>query len=272
MYHIFVLHYRKVLLILGFISFSTSINNAFILRFIRFDFSCCQRLFFYDLHMNSPLRNLLFGSLIAFSSVLYCQAQNQPTENKDATYTRVVNERAAKIVATLGITDSKTSARVQEAIAQQYRGLNAIHDSRKDALTNLTDAAQKEAVNKEADEKLATLHKAYLTTLARDLNPQQIEQVKDGMTYGVLPITWKGYQAMLPDLTNEQKQQILTYLTEARERAMDEGSSEKKHAMFGKYKGRINNYLSAAGIDMKKASKEWEERIAKEKEATKSGK
>ncbi|MBD2755738.1 DUF3826 domain-containing protein [Spirosoma validum] len=222
--------------------------------------------------MNIPLKKLLLSSLIAFISMAQVLGQNQATESKEATYTRVVNERSAKIVATLGITDSKASARVQEAIAQQYRGLNTIHDSRKEALVNLTDAAQKETITKEADEKLTTLHKAYLTTLARDLNPQQIEQVKDGMTYGVLPITYKGYQAMLPDLTSEQKQQILTYLTEARERAMDEGSSEKKHAMFGKYKGRINNYLSAAGIDMKKASKEREERIAKEKEATKSGK
>ena len=222
--------------------------------------------------MNKSLKNLLLSCLIAFTSMAYGQGQEQTTESKEATYTRVVTERAGKIVATLGITDSKASARVQEAIAQQYRGLNTIHDSRKEALANLTDAAQKEAVNKEADEKLATLHKMYLTTLARDLTPQQIEQVKDGMTYSVLPITYKGYQAMLPDLTGEQKQQILAYLTEARERAMDEGSSEKKHAMFGKYKGRINNYLSAAGIDMKRASKEWEERIAREKDATKSGK
>ena len=65
---------------------------------------------------------------------------------------------------------------------------------------------------------------------------------------------------MLPNLTAEQKSQINTYLTEAREFAMDAESSEKKHAWFGKYKGKINNYLSAAGIDMKKAGQEWEGR------------
>ena len=41
---------------------------------------------------------------------------------------------------------------------------------------------------------------------------------------------------------------------------MDAGSSEEKHAMFGKYKGRINNYLSAAGYDMKQAEKDLAER------------
>jgi len=37
---------------------------------------------------------------------------------------------------------------------------------------------------------------------------------------------------------------------------MDGGSSEEKHAEFGKYKGRINNYLSKAGYDMKQAEKD----------------
>jgi len=81
------------------------------------------------------------------------------------------------------------------------------------------------------------------------------------MTFGVLPITYKGYQEMLPDLTAEQKAQILTYLTEAREKAMDAGSAEEKHKWFGKYKGKINNYLSAQGYDMKKAGEEWQARI-----------
>jgi hypothetical protein len=65
---------------------------------------------------------------------------------------------------------------------------------------------------------------------------------------------------MLPNLTPAQQQQIMTWLIEARERAMDAGTSEQKHAVFGKYKGRINNYLSASGIDMKKAEADWKKR------------
>ncbi|MVM30334.1 DUF3826 domain-containing protein [Spirosoma sp. HMF4905] len=220
--------------------------------------------------MASTLKNLWFGSLLTLIVVASAVGQDQTIESKEAAYTRVITERATKIVATLGITDSKAAERVKTEIAQQYRSLNDIQEGRKEALATLTDQAQKEAFETETTRKLATLHNDYLTILARDLTAQQVDMVKDGMTYGVLPITYKGYQAMLPDLTDAQKTQILTYLTEARERAMDEGTSEKKHAMFGKYKGRINNYLSAAGIDMKKASKEWEERIAKEKEAGKS--
>jgi hypothetical protein len=73
---------------------------------------------------------------------------------------------------------------------------------------------------------------------------------------------------MILTLTEEQKKQIYTYLVEAREHAIDAESSDKKHAMFGKYKGKINNYLSAAGYDMKKEGDEWQKRI-KEKETNK---
>jgi Spy/CpxP family protein refolding chaperone len=86
------------------------------------------------------------------------------------------------------------------------------------------------------------------------------------MTYDVLHVTYTAYQDMLPNLTDAQKKQILDWLTEAREHAMDAESSDKKHAWFGKYKGRINNYLAAAGIDMKKAEKEWQERIKQRKQ------
>jgi hypothetical protein len=102
---------------------------------------------------------------------------------------------------------------------------------------------------------LKALHRDYLARLAEELTPAQIDQVKDGMTYGVVPLTFRTYERMLPDLTAAQKEQILAWLIEAREHAMDAGTSKEKHAWFGKYKGKINNFLSAAGIDMKQAEK-----------------
>jgi hypothetical protein len=104
------------------------------------------------------------------------------------------------------------------------------------------------------------LHADYLARLSAELTPAQIDQVKDGMTYGVLPLTYRVYQEMFPQLTADQKAQILAWLTEAREHAMDGGTSDEKHAWFGKYKGRINNYLSAAGYNLKQAEKEMFER------------
>src|SRR5262249_9754562 len=116
-------------------------------------------------------------------------------------------------------------------------------------------ATQKEDADKMA--KLKQQHDAYIAQLKKELTNEQVEQVKDGMTYRVLPITYTAYQEMIPTLTEAQKQQIYTWLLEAREYAMDAESSDKKHQWFGKYKGRINNYLSAAGYDLKKEEEGW---------------
>lgn len=184
----------------------------------------------------------------------------------DATPNPVYRQRAEKIVGTLGITDATKSSRVTDAIAAHYAGTNAVHDATAAQIKALkqahpsgaasqADVTASKAVRAEAEPKLAALHTEFIGKLSADLTPTQIEQVKDGLTYGVLPLTFGVYQQMLPDLTAAQKAQLLAWLTEAREHAMDAGSSDEKHAWFGKYKGKINNYLAAAGYDMKKAEK-----------------
>lgn len=203
------------------------------------------------------------------------QAQ-QAVVAEDTAYIKAVNERANKIAVTLGITDEPKLKQVQTIIAQQYRALNQIHEGSKAMVagikrsTTLTKEAIEEAVKKEENEKEAKLkqqHTAYIALINAALAPEQVEKVKDGMTYGVLPITYAAYQDMIPQLTDAQKQHIYTWLIEARDHAMDAESSDKKHWWFGKYKGRINNYLSAEGYDLKKANEDW----AKRRNATKTG-
>jgi len=171
-------------------------------------------------------------------------------------------QRAEKIVATLHVADAAKATRVRDLVAQQYVALRAIHQRRDNGLKlakESPDKAQAEAQRAEVlakvDAQLAELHARFLAGLATELTPAQIDAVKDGMTYGVLPLTFRVYQEMLPNLTAEQKAQILAWLTEAREHAMDGSTSEEKHAWFGKYKGRINNYLAKAGYNMKEAEK-----------------
>ncbi|MCC3160423.1 DUF3826 domain-containing protein [Hymenobacter sp. 15J16-1T3B] len=219
--------------------------------------------------MNLLLRSLLVAALLTTGSAALAQAPAPAqTESKEAAYTRTITERADKIVAKLdGLKPGKTS-KVRDAIVAQYRALNDIHEARKTRLAALkaqnpdeaTKKAETEKIEAETTAALDKQHPKFLAQLGRHLSPAQIDQVKDGLTYGVLPITVRAYNDMLPTLTEAQKAQILTWLTEAREKAMDAGTSEQKHAWFGKYKGKINNYLSAAGIDMKQAGKDWEAR------------
>lgn len=190
-------------------------------------------------------------------------------EQQDPEYIQVLKGRADKIVATLDIPDPAKQRAVRDIIVMQYYNLSKIHDERDARMEEVKDrnkeddeSAEKQMakIEKQTDKKLKKLHKQYVSQLSRTLSPQQVAGVKDGMTYNVVPITYKGYLAMLPNLTEEQKKQIMDYLVEAREHAMDAGSSEKKHWWFGQYKGKINNYLSAEGYDLNQAQKDWKKR------------
>lgn len=200
---------------------------------------------------------------------------NTSAAEKEIAYRKVVFERSAKIVKNLNLTDSAQALKVTQVVAKQYQDLNDIYilrDNRKteikaEAGDNKEAAAAKLKKNEEeVTAKIDKLHPKYLKSLAKaGLTPTQIDQVKDGMTYNVLNVTMTAYNSMMPNLTEPQRTQILAWLTEAREHAMDAESSEKKHGWFGKYKGRINNYLSAQGIDMKKEEAAWLARIKEEK-------
>lgn len=187
----------------------------------------------------------------------------------DTAYKRVADERAGKIIETLKIGDRVKALRVKKIISGQYSNLNSLHSRRDSLLKSINemtgDKAVKDkkaaAIRAASEADVAKLHQTYLSSLGALLSPEQINKVKDGMTYGVLPITYQGYVDMIPRLTEVQKSKIMEWLVEAREHAMDGGSSAEKHGWFGKYKGRINNYLSAEGYDSKKEREEWMKRI-----------
>lgn len=199
-------------------------------------------------------RRLLLVSLISIC-LTSVYAQDTPAD-KAAAYTKTITARSNKIVSALGITDSAKYKRVVNIIVDQYKNLNTIQEER--------DSQPKEAKQQAAaaaSAKVSELHKSYLAKLGTELNAAQIDKVKDEMTYKTLPITYKAYLEEVLTLTEVQKAQIKAWLTEARELAMDGESQKKKVEIFGKYKGRINNYLSAQGYDMKKEGEEWQKRI-----------
>lgn len=206
--------------------------------------------------------------LILCSNIVFGQ-DSKNLEDKDAAYTRTITSRSEKIVNTLNISDSSKAKQIISIIANQYRNLNIIYTERDDQVTKIkqrgltkeeTDSAVKK-VEASVNNKIGALHATFVSKLSSQLTPQQVIHVKDGMTYNVLDVTYDAYVDMIPSLTNEQKDQIMAWLVEAREYAMDGESSEKKHWWFGKYKGRINNYLSAQGYNINKEREEWEKRI-----------
>ena len=174
-----------------------------------------------------------------------------------------------KIVDKLGLTDVKAAEDVCNIIANRYFELNDIYEIRDAKVktvkeSGLTGDAKNEALKAAENEKDAALyrsHFAFPASLSLFLNEEQIEAVKDGMTYGVVKVTYEATLDMIPSLKEEEKVQIYAWLVEAREFAMDSENSNKKHAAFGKYKGRINNYLAKRGYNLTKEREEWAKRV-----------
>jgi len=215
----------------------------------------------------------IFSAYCLFMGLFFsngASSQEATAKEKEAAYMNTITQRSNKIVAVLGITDSSKFYRVQHVMVEQYRNLNSSHESfnaeikaiKKDSSLGKNTINEKvTAVEGKRTAALGGLHKNYLSKLAAELNDEQVTKVKDGMTYNKVAVTYNAYVAMIPSLTEEQKTKIHGYLVEAREIAMDAESADKKTEWFGKYKGRINNYLSAQGYDMKKEGEQWQERI-----------
>ena len=217
---------------------------------------------------------LIIALLICFP--LCCFAITLDSQGRDQGYVNSILGRSSKIVEKLSINDSAQIKAVTHIIANRYFKLNDIYEKRDNAVKQIKESAidkqlKSTEIEKAENAKDAALYKVHFefpTGLSLYIGAEDINKVKDGMTYGVVDVTYKATLEMIPSLTEEEKSQIYAWLIEAREFAMDAENSNKKHGVFGKYKGRINNYLSARGYDLTKEREEWYKRI-KQQEAKK---
>lgn len=176
--------------------------------------------------------------------------------NRPADYVETIIKRSQKVTDELGITYTERGRNVLNIVSNRYFQLNDIYAER-DSLKK----SNKQLAEALADSRLYRSHNGFLAELSMFLSPNEVVTVKDVMTFNVVKVTYEAQCDMIPTLTDEEKQQIMAWLVEARELAIDAESSKKKHEVFGKYKGRINNYLSARGYDLVKEREAWYERI-----------
>ena len=211
----------------------------------------------------------IFLTIAGLLAVVSAFSVELKSEGRDAQYVESIVGRAQKIVDKLGMTDEAAAVDVRNIIANRYFELNDIYAEYDAAVAavkeSVGDAELKnrivEGAQAVADSKLYRTHFAFPAALSIYLTDSQVEAVKDGMTYGVVNVTYTAYCDMIPHLTDEEKAQIMAWLKEARELAMDASNSENKHKVFGKYKGRINNYLVARGYDISAERAGWQKRI-----------
>lgn len=217
---------------------------------------------------------LYAATLWLFSLVTSAQTVALNTSGLDAEYVESIVKRSQKIVDGLGLTDTQKAENVRNIIANRYFLLNDIHsecDKRKQYAKDSISGAGKrqriiESAERRRDAELYKHHFELASALALYLTDEQIDAVKDGMTYGRLKRDYNAQLEMIPTLTEEEKTQILVWLKEAREYAIDSGDSKQKHFWFDKYRGRTNNWLSSRGYDLKKERENWQKRLEEAKE------
>ncbi len=184
------------------------------------------------------------------------------SEGLDEKYVETIIGRSQKAVDALNLKDEVDRKNVLNIIANRYFELNKIYADR-DSLKK--DKSKRELAEALCNAELYKTHEGFLSNLAMYITPEQITAVKDVMTFNSVKVQCDALYDMIPTLTEQEKQQVRVWYEEAREYAIDAESSKKKHDWFGKYKGRINNWLSKRGYDLVKEREQWYKRIEERK-------
>jgi hypothetical protein len=198
--------------------------------------------------------------IACFTGSVSAQLSTPPASAKDmeTTYNTAIENRTTAIMTVLKLADAAKSARVHDVIIAQYRTLKA----RDEAIDSLLKLQGKEVNYANRAHLLLSeskpLHDRFLAKLAADLTPEQVEIVKNKMTYNKVQVTYDAYCSIIPDLTEAEKSEIMDNLKLAREEGMDGGNASEKTTIFQKYKNQINEYLNAHGHDVAKAYKDWD--------------
>ena len=189
------------------------------------------------------------------------------TNGRDPNYVETIMQRSKKVTDALNISGTEKGEQVLNIVANRYFKLNDIYaerDSLKAVAKTMTGEEKKrkmEYAEMLKDQKLYKSHFGFIADLSVYLTDAEVETVKDVLTYNVVNVTYKAQCDMIPTLKEEEKVQILAWLKEGREYAIDAESSKKKHETFGKYKGRINNWLSKRGYNLTKEREESAKRV-----------
>jgi hypothetical protein len=183
-------------------------------------------------------------------------------EEREVAYAEAIARRSSAILELLALNDAAKSNRLQSILMAQYRALRARDEAMDEMFAVLARDVPHAATNRAAILPIISkpLHEQFFARLAAELAPEQVELVKDKMTYHKVEVTYKAYCDILPSLDSSDKTMILAALKEAREEAISGGSADEKSAIFQKYKDRINVRLNAKGFDVAKATREWEAR------------
>src|SRR5678815_2019015 len=131
------------------------------------------------------LKRLCAAVLLVTAAAVMAQ-----TAPSDAQYEADIAKRAEGVLDVLKLDDVAKAARVKETLVAQYRSLRDLHDGRDAQLKSMAkeDKAEAEKIKGETDAAVTKLHKEFVGKLQKELTSEQVEKVKDKMTYNVVVV------------------------------------------------------------------------------------
>ncbi|MGC4033141.1 MAG: DUF3826 domain-containing protein [Tepidisphaeraceae bacterium] len=176
-------------------------------------------------------------------------AQSAPAD-KEAAYAKMIDERADKIMQPLKLDDAKRAV-VKAIMLDHYRYLRQWDDANAPKLKELN-SLQNEAIKAKDPAKVDALkeqiagirgtkspeHEQFIRNLVKVIPFTQVNAIKDGMSYNYVNTRMAIMEKL--GLTPEQRTEIRDMLVATREIAMDAGTSDEKHKLFGETLGRIS--------------------------------
>ena len=193
------------------------------------------------------------------------------TRNLPANAVTEAQQKTSKIMEKLSLTNDSIRENIKIVITNRYLELREIHqryDERNKVIEakRLSKEVEAEELERSYYQYNSDLYRSrfdYIAWLSFYLNDQQVETVVDAMTYNLFHVRYNDFLDLFPNLTEAEKKRVYHWLIEAREFSMDFETPRKMRQMFTKYRGRINNYLSSRGYDLRKATEEQEARRLK---------
>lgn len=217
--------------------------------------------------------NRIFTFLILslFSTLVFAADIKIDTRNLPIDALVTAQEKAIQVMDKLSLANDSVRENIQIVVTNRYLELREIHqnyDERNKKIENAGLSKEDTAIELERsyyqyNSDLYRSRFGYEAWLSFYLNDEQVETVKDAMTYNLFHVRYDDFLDLLPNLTESDKNRIYHWLVEAREFSMDFETPRKMRQMFTKYRGRINNYLSGRGHDLRKATEEQKARQMK---------
>lgn len=220
------------------------------------------------------MRNRILSLLIVIftSSMLYATELKLNTRNLPTEAVAEAQQKTSKILDKLSLANDSIRENIHLVIANRYLELREIHQKYDERNKVIEADARLSKEEKEAElersyyQYNSDLYRSrfgYIAWLSFYLDDEQVEKVKDAMTYNMFHVRYNDFLDLLPNLTEAEKNRVHHWLVEAREFSMDFETPRKMRQMFTKYRGRINNYLAARGYNLRKATEEQQARRMK---------